>query len=305
MILRICPSCGVKAEGDLCLGCASCGARAVGPPLAKPEHELPSYNRAFVAFASGALLIVGMLLATLMVWVQTRPVPLRFWAVENAGEIAAWNLKWIELPLAIAAIWINIRLARRIKENPARFTGLWAARTGIVSASVATLIIMTLVGVTIPDRLVARRLADDATYYAPYYTLQRALGEYRDLHGTLPTNDVVVKELSTLPDPDGSIAEALRSLDPNGYKPMAFLAAANTTTVKSRNLRGGALRNASLTSTVDQMDHGVSFTTYELRLPGEDKILGTDDDIIVRDGVVTKVSDVQPGTSSSARSNTP
>jgi hypothetical protein len=32
-----------------------------------------------------------------------------------------------------------------------------------------------------------------------------------------------------------------------------------------------------------------------LRLPGEDKTLNTDDDFIVHDGVVTKVSDLPPG----------
>jgi len=35
----------------------------------------------------------------------------------------------------------------------------------------------------------------------------------------------------------------------------------------------------------------LSFTNYELQLPGSDKVLGTDDDLVVRDGVITKVSE--------------
>ena len=46
----ICPSCGSGVRADLCLGCPSCGARAVGPPLARAEHELPSFGRAALAF---------------------------------------------------------------------------------------------------------------------------------------------------------------------------------------------------------------------------------------------------------------
>ena len=48
-----CPSCGSNFEGDLRLGCPSCGARSVGPPLAKAEHELPSYGRAVIVSAGG------------------------------------------------------------------------------------------------------------------------------------------------------------------------------------------------------------------------------------------------------------
>src|SRR5437870_2090977 len=116
MIFRICPSCGIKSEGDLCLGCPSCGARAVGPPLAKAEYELPSYGRAFAAAVGGALIFAALLVATMMVLVQTRPIPLRFWAIEYAGETAAWNSKWILLPLAIVALWIGVRISRKIKE---------------------------------------------------------------------------------------------------------------------------------------------------------------------------------------------
>ena len=52
-------------------------------------------------------------------------------------------------------------------------------------------------------------------------------------------------------------------------------------------------------------DHGVSFTSYELRLPGPDKILNNDDDIIIREGVVMKVSDLSSQPGALTRPNTP
>jgi hypothetical protein len=114
--------------------------------------------------------------------------------------------------------------------------------------------------------------------------------EYRDRTGTLPSQDDLVKELSTLPDPDGSIAEALRNVDVSGYEAGTVLAAAST---KRKSLpRGSAIRNAAA-STSPTSDHGVSFTTYTWRLPGEDKILNTDDDVILQNGLVMKASDLQ------------
>jgi hypothetical protein len=106
--------------------------------------------------------------------------------------------------------------------------------------------------------------------------------QYRELHGTLPPQEDVISQLRTLPDPDGSIAEALRLIDVNGYQPTSVLAAAAP---KTKTLaRGGAIRNASLNTTPDPPS--VSFTNYELRLPGADKKLNTDDDLIVSDGLV-------------------
>jgi hypothetical protein len=37
----------------------------------------------------------------------------------------------------------------------------------------------------------------------------------------------------------------------------------------------------------DMPDAGLSLTSYELSLPGRDKILGTEDDLYIRDGRIT------------------
>ena len=91
-----------------------------------------------------------------------------------------------------------------------------------------------LIGITIPVRLERRQWAIEAATNAPGYTLARAMLEYRELHGTPPLdNDKVAAELRTLPDPDGSIADALGFFDSNGYQVGTVLAAAST---KSKSL---------------------------------------------------------------------
>lgn len=290
----ICPSCGSCVQGDLCLGCATCGARAIGPPLAKAEHELPSFGRAAIAFAGGVAMLgtfLGLLIST---FIEKKPGAIGFWTLMTAGEIVAWRVKWIVFPLAIAVIWSGARIARSIKHNPARFIGLSGARIGLSAACVVTLMVAGLIGVTIPDRLRQRQNSIDAGQNARLYTLHLALLEYRELHGTYPTDpDKWIDALRTLPDPNGKIAEALRFVDPNGYQATAQVAAAST---KSKPLvtSGLALRKAS--SGTNPEPASVSFTSYELRLPSEHRLLASDDDFVLRDGVIVKVNSTSSAT---------
>lgn len=294
----ICPACGSKVDGDLCLGCASCGARSIGPPLAKAEHQLRSYGRAAIVSANGAVMLAGFLGLVALTLIQFKGFPFHLSSLISAGEVAAWRLKWVALPIMIAALWSGARMNRTIKNSPHRFIGLRPARAGLAAAVVATLMVATLIGITIPERLRRHQWAVDAGYYAQAYTIQRALLEYRAAHGTLPTADDLVKGLSSLPDPDGSIAEALRNMDPNGYQANSVLAAAST---KSKPMvpRGTALRYAATATSVDPPS--VSFTNYDLRLPGPDKVLNNDDDFIVHDGVVLKLSELPLSSSASTK----
>ena len=286
----ICPSCGSKVDYDLCLGCPFCGARAVGPPLAKAGHELASYGRAVIALAGGVLMSAGLLVAIVAALVENNGVWLDWSNIRTAGEVAAWRLKWLALPFAIAILWSGARITLSIKKDPGRFIGLRAARAGFVAAIVATAMIAGLIGITVPERLRRRQWSNEAATNARAYTMARALLDYRDLNGTVPAQEYLVKELSTLPDPDGSIAEALRNLDATGYQVSTVLAAASS---KARSLvpRGSAIRYAT-TNSSPASDRGVSFTSYEWRLPGEDKIPNNDDDVILRDGLILKVSEL-------------
>lgn len=281
----ICPACGSKVEGQLCLGCPACGARAVGPPLAKPEHQLLSYGPAIAMVIGGGLMFAGFLTATIIAWVTTRGAVPAFWAIVSAGEVAAWQLKWVSFPIAVATVWGGLRLLRSLRNSPETLGGLRLACAGYSMVVITVLMIATLISFTVPERLRRRQWGLQAAENARAYTLSRALLQYRDLHGTLPPQDEWVQQLRTLPDPDGSIAEALRFVDPKGYEATSVLAAAAP---KTKALpRGAALRNASLKTTPDPP--ALSFTIYELRLPGEDKKLNTEDDLIIHDGLVMTV----------------
>ena len=284
----ICPACGSSVQGQLRTGCSNCGARAVGPPLAKPEHQLVSYSPAGLTAAVGSVMALGLLTATVVAWITKMGALPRFWNVVSAGETAAWQLKWVALPMAIAGVWVGSKSLNAIKATPNRFGGLRLARAGYSTAIVTTLVVGTLIGITVPERLRHHQWGLEAAENVRAYTLSRAILEYRELHGTVPpTQDELLSALRTLPDPNGAIAEALRFVDVNGYQPTSVLAAA---VPKSKPLaRGGAIRNASLTTTLDPP--AVSFTNYDLRLPGADKKLNTDDDLIVSDGLVMTASE--------------
>ena len=286
--MTVCPCCGFKFKGDLQTdGCASCGARAVGPPLSKPASELPFYGRALFVGTLGGVILATFLVATLIALFQTSPVSFRFWSIVSAAETAAWRLKWIALPVIIFTLWAGALLCASIRRDPKRFAGGRFATSGLAATAFVGVLIATFIGLTIPERLRQSQLGSDAAVYAQGYTIQRALLEYRSRFGTLPAS---LDDLRALPDTDGSIALALAGVDANAYSPGADLA--SLPKKKARTLRGAALRDATLRTTDDAPGGGLTFTKYELRLPGQDKKLGTEDDWTVRDGVISKPVDL-------------
>ena len=239
---------------------------------------------------------IAMLVAVL---IELKPGNLGFGIFLTAGEVAAWRAKWAALPISVGSLWMGARIIRSIKLNPARFIGLRAARLGLIAVAMVTALIATLIGITVPERLRQRQYSIEAAIYARGYTLHRAILEYRELHGTFPTDsEKYIEALHSLPDPDGSIADALRFVDPNGYQASAQLAAASTK-VKPLVQRGVALRNVSATNNPEPA--GVSFTTYTLRLPSEHRLFGSDDDYVLENGVIKKAEAGSASSSSGTR----
>ena len=290
--MTTCPCCGFKFHGLLSSGCRQCGARAVGEPLPKPSHVLPSYGRALILAVSGSLAVLVFVVQTLIAFFQRSSDSFGFWSWVAAGETAAWGLKWVSIPVLLGIVFIGRKLYRSVLEQPQKFCGLKHARAGLLETSVVTLLISLLIGVTVPARLQHRRLAKDAAMRAQAYTIERALFEYRLKYKTFPAD---IKDLQErIPDPDGSLAAALLNVEPGSYRPSADVAA--VATEKSRALRGAVIRKTSLSSATDDTPPGgLSFTNYVLRLPGEDKITGTDDDWINQDGMIMRLSDVAKG----------
>ena len=289
--MTICPCCGFKFIGDLRAGCIACGARAVGEPLARPEHELPSYGRALFVGAVGALLLIAFLAATLSALLTLPTFSLNTGSIVAAAESAAWRLKWIALPVTLVALWSGVRICASIRRAPGRFMGVRLAYGGLTTSALVAVLIATFIGVTIPERLRLRQRGIEATYRAQLYTIARAQLEYRLRYGTLPATLEDLRDRERIPDPDGSIAAALVGVASNSYK--SWSVQARLPEAKSRKQRGTALRRVSLSPSADDMpDEGVTFTNYELRLAGEDKVMGTDDDWMVRDGMIVRPADL-------------
>jgi len=221
-----------------------------------------------------------------------------FWSIVAAAETAAWRLKWVALPVAPLVLWSGLRVCASLRREPLRFNGLRFAHTGLAVSALVVLMFATCIGVTIPERLGQRQLGIEAGQEALGYTFIRAELEYRLRYKTLPSDLSDLKD--KLPDPDGSIAAMLADVDPSGYR--TWTLQASLPPKKSRSLRGAAIRTVSA-SMDDSPGEGVSFTDYEMRLPGEDKILNTDDDWMVRNGVVTKPSPSAAQTLGASSSN--
>lgn len=292
--MTICPCCGFKFEGTLIQGCEACGARAVGAALPRPAIELPSYGRSLVLAISGSLAVLVFLVQTILAMFQRGYKSLGFWSWIAAAETAAWRLKWVAIPAFILAFWLGRKLYRSIKNHPERFCGVKHARRGFLASATVPLVIAFLIGITVPARLEQQKMSEDAAILATKNAIDLALYRYQLIHKTLPDVSNLRSELKELPDPDGSIAAALAALENAIYQPSNEVAA--VAAPRSSRLRGADIRKASLNnSTDDSTPQGLVFTHYEIRLPGEDKILRTEDDWIVRDGMLKRVSEVAKG----------
>jgi hypothetical protein len=227
--------------------------------------------------------MIGGFLAQTILAMAKLGFSLSFWTWIAAAETAAWRLKFAAIPITLVVLWGGRRIYQSMLQAPSRFVGMKLARRGLIASAVVSLAIATLIGVTVPARLRQRQMAIEAGNLARAYTLIRAQQEYQAIHGTLPTD---LRDLNELAATDPMIAQALNEVDAAVYQPRADIAAAPAT--KGRRLQGASIRTASVRSAPDEPAAGVGFTNYDLRLPGPDKILRTEDDILIRDGLVIR-----------------
>ncbi len=288
--MTICPCCGFKSPnsgtGVLKFACTSCGAHSVGEPLPRPENELPSFGRSLLLAVTGTLTVLVFLADTLISLFTRPPVSFGFWAWMAAAETAAWHFKWALVPFSLLVFFGSRKIYRSIQAAPDKFCALRAARNGYIASATVPLLVLILIGMTIPARLGHRRDRIEAGIHAQSYRIDRALVEYRETYGTFPSD---FKDLGRLPDADGSLAAALQNVDVTGYTVDSELAAVPTK--KPRPLRGAVIMNASVTSGDEPLSGGISFTNYQLRLPGVDKVLGNEDDLILSDGATYRLSE--------------
>jgi len=226
-----------------------------------------------------------LLSGTVAALFERQPLSFAFWDVAGAAETAAWRLKWLALPLSLVALWAGRRVCARVAAEPSRFTGLRVARSGFAMSAMVAVGIAVLIGVTVPARLRQRETAARAAENAIAYEVSGVLLAYETRFESVP---VKAKDLYKLPDPDGSVARTVALLESGVYEPEAAIAALPKATTKTRGRRASAVKTqpVSLRDNLANVPEGLSFTNYQLVLPGVDKKLGTADDITLRDGVI-------------------
>jgi len=202
----------------------------------------------------------------------------------SAATTATWRAKYLLLPLSLAIFWTCSVLRRRVRREPQRF--LWR-RFALVGYGAATLALIANLAFTllfIPELIEQRRLAREAAVQSLLYGTHRMLLEYKALYGTYPAS---LDDLRRLPDPEGSNARLLAQLGLANYVPSSVQAARIE---RQRPARGARLRQVAARADTDAAPASgletVSFTDYELLWPGADGIYGTEDDRLVKDGVI-------------------
>jgi hypothetical protein len=283
--LTICPCCGAKVYTDLCVEpCAACGAFAVGPPLARPEFELPAYGLTAAVAGAGALVALVFVVATAFALFAQKPVSLSFWSVVASAETAAWRLKFVLLPLALLAFVAGARALAHVSRAPERFACVRFALGGFSTSALVAVAMLALIGVAVPERLLQRDIARKAAEEAESYDAIRALLEYQQQFGTLPTGP---DDLKKLPDPDGSIARAARMIAAGQYAPESTIASLPASKSLGRRSTNVTVRPVSLRAGSDEpQGEPLVFTNYTLHLAGRDKKFGTEDDLFIRDGMI-------------------
>src|SRR5262250_663642 len=82
----ICPCCGESREISSS-ECAACGAKQVGPPLAKPDVLMPKLGPSFVALACGIVVIIAFLMTWILIEDMKVGRVLLVWALGDGYEL--------------------------------------------------------------------------------------------------------------------------------------------------------------------------------------------------------------------------
>jgi hypothetical protein len=273
----ICPCCGESREISSS-ECAACGAKQVGPPLAKPDVLMPKLGQSFAALACGVIVIIAFLLywafsndvlvgRALLVWTLGDGYELSKKLLEADAKLPYYRIfafdayrraitfSIVAIPLSLAGIWLARRALRLIKSDSASFGGIKVARASYC-LSIGLLVVFSAVSVSSIPRAIAtgraKRIA--ATHALMYELHSRGLQRYYKEYGNYPG------ELADLSRVNASVAPQSDYWERNfEYKPVAVIASKGS---------------------------GISLSDYKLISSGPDGKLGTEDDITMIDGVI-------------------
>lgn len=275
----ICPCCGGNREINSS-ECASCGAKQVGPPLARPDVLLPKLGPSFSALTCGVVAIIAFLMAWIFIDDAKVGRVLLVWALGDGYELTktlleadahlpyyriftfdaynrAVDFSIAAIPLSIAGIWLARRALRLIKSDSASFGGLRVARASYC-LSVGLLIVFSAVSVAWIPRAIARGRAKRmaATRALMYGLHAQGLQRYYKEYGVYPGELADLSRVNASGSPQSDYWE-----NNFEYKPVGVIAS-----------KGSA----------------ISLSNYKLVSAGADGRFGTEDDITMVDGAIVE-----------------
>ena len=242
---------------------------------------LPGYGHALAVSAAGIVLLLAFFVALASALLPRETFALGAKDLLRAAETAAWRLKGSVLPAGLLLSFVCSKLYSRMRREPARFVGHGHARAGLAVTLTVAFALAAFIGVTVPERLRTRELARRAADNALLYETDIALDRYRKQFGTYPAT---ISDLRRLEDADGSVSRLLSIIGAGEYKPETDIASLTTGRAKARSKPRGTVLRARASRSDDIPGDSIVLTNYEVTLPGRDLLLGTDDDLYIRDG---------------------
>lgn len=243
----ICPSCNHQLNATASV-CA-CGARWVGPP---PTESISAVPR----------LIYGMLALAVIVGAVAVQVALTIRSVYLSDLKWPWELflttsylsKFI-LPVVALAALLAWRGVRRARSRPTEYGAGRLSRSCLVASLLVFVLDAGVLLARVPDMLENRRIKQEAYTRAMLHKVNDLITQYRQQYGAYPERLIDLQEM------DPTIRPILDYWDHQlVYTPMSAEFAS----------RGGP----------------APFQNFEVISRGRDGVLGTADDIVMRDGVI-------------------
>ena len=278
----ICPCCGESREISS-FECSHCGAKKVGPPLARPDVLMPKLGPSFAALACGVMVIIAFILAwvlehdakvgrVLLVWTLGDGYELTKKLLEADAKLPYYRIFAFDayrlanifsigaIPISLAGIWLARRALRLIRSDSALFGGIRVALASYC-LSIGLLVVFSAVSVSSIPRMIAtgraKRIA--ATRALMYELHARGLQRYNKEYGNYPG------ELTDLSRVNAGGTQQSDYWERNfEYKPVAVIASKGS---------------------------GINYSDYKLVSAGPDGKFGTKDDITMINGVIVESQD--------------
>lgn len=171
--------------------------------------------------------------------------------------------KWLAVTVVIP-IWYAARALRFARRDPEGYGGYGVAVATLTLAIIGGTVAASYGIASVPRFFDNRRARRDAATQAVFYHLKSQLDDYKSTYGSYPKNTQEIKK---------AVTESL---------PIDYWG--KTISYRSHT---DALADISFERT------GIPVNNFELRSAGPDGIEGTDDDIIMRDGVFFTNADIK------------